>query len=76
MEHRDDGGALATPHLLARVAYASDEGSPDEHQALFAKDAELIVEKIADSGDGREAATGQGQRPGHQYPARGARDRR
>jgi 3-phenylpropionate/cinnamic acid dioxygenase small subunit len=61
MEHSDDGGALAIHHVLARLAYASDEGSLDEYQALFTEDAELIVDDPRIAVPGSEAVRGSAQ---------------
>jgi len=60
MEHTD-GGALEIHHLLARLAFASDEGSLDEYQALFTEDAELFVDDPRIAVPGAEAVRGSAQ---------------
>jgi 3-phenylpropionate/cinnamic acid dioxygenase small subunit len=55
---RTDDGALEIHHLLARLAFASDEGSLDEYQALFTEDAELVVDDPRIAVPGAEAVRG------------------
>jgi hypothetical protein len=43
------------------LAYASDEGSLDEHQALFTEDAELIVDDPRIAVPGAEVVRGSDQ---------------
>jgi 3-phenylpropionate/cinnamic acid dioxygenase small subunit len=53
-----DDGALGIHHLLARLAYATDEGSLDDYVACFTHDAELIVDDPRIAAPGSEAVRG------------------
>jgi 3-phenylpropionate/cinnamic acid dioxygenase small subunit len=51
-------GATGVHHLLARLAYATDEGSLDEYLACFTEDAELVVDDLRIAIPGSEAVRG------------------
>ena len=53
-----DDGAVGVHHLLARLAYATDEGSLDDYVACFTDDAELIVDDPRIAVPGSEAVRG------------------
>jgi 3-phenylpropionate/cinnamic acid dioxygenase small subunit len=53
-----EDGAIGVHHLLARLAYATDEGSLDDYVACFTDDAELIVDDPRIAVPGSEGVRG------------------